>query len=209
MNYVTKCIYCPSLLKVGDMGGNSSPSSPHHSYVYAKIALLFSLSIYSQVWRTGFLGRTTMCLDFWHICYLILCLCTAIITDITENMVRPLLLSAVSPPTDNFTASVDVAMSDIKAALNGYNVGLKNTLSNYVRAVAAHRLDEVLSSIDLGFGFKVNIVLTKKQKECAIQFGFNHVYNNTDAAAELVSLLQNISTAVGVIKQVMIQRLYY
>jgi len=150
--------------------------------------------------------KQLMCkIIFLALSYVISCLCTVIITDITENTVRPLLLSAVSPPTDNFTASVDVAMSDIKAALNGYNVNLKQTLYNYVRAVAAHHLDKVLSSVDLGFGIKANIILAKEQKQCAIQFGFNHVYNNTDAAAELVSLLQNISTAIGVIKQVLIQ----
>jgi len=132
-------------------------------------------------------------------------LCAAIITDIIENTVRPLLLSAVSPSTDNFTASVDVAISEITAALSGYSVDLKQTIYKYVRAVAAHRLDEVLSSIDLGFGLTVNITLSEKQKECAVQFGFNHIYNNTDAAAQLVSLLQNISTAVTVIKQVFIQ----
>ena len=34
------------------------------SYVQAKIVLLFFLSIYLRVWRTGFLGHTThMCLD--------------------------------------------------------------------------------------------------------------------------------------------------
>ena len=122
--------------------------------------------------------------------------------DITENTVRPLLLSAVSPPTDNFTAAVDTTVSGITAALNGNSVDLKQTLYNYVRAVATQRLDEVLGSVDLGFGFKIVITLTEEQKECAVQFGFNHLYNNTDAAAELVSLLQNISTAVGVIKQV-------
>ncbi|XP_065903024.1 uncharacterized protein [Dysidea avara] len=125
----------------------------------------------------------------------------AIIMDITENTVRPLLLSAVSPPTDNFTAAVDTTVSGITAALNGNSVDLKQTLYNYVRAVATQRLDEVLGSVDLGFGFKIVITLTEEQKECAVQFGFNHLYNNTDAAAELVSLLQNISTAVGVIKQ--------
>jgi len=45
-----------------DIGGhlhskNCLVSYKHH--IYAKIALLFFLPIYSLVWRTGFLGHTT------------------------------------------------------------------------------------------------------------------------------------------------------
>lgn len=110
---------------------------------------------------------------------------------------RPLLLSVISHPNDDFTAKVDSVMSEITFALNGNHIDLKQTLYKYVRAVAANRLDELLDNSNL-----FSISLTEEEKECAIQHAFHYVYNNTDAASEMVALLQNISTSVGVIKQV-------
>jgi len=126
----------------------------------------------------------------------------AIITDITENIVRPLLLSAASPPTDKFIAAVDIAINEIKAALNGRNVDLKRTLYNYVKAAAGDRIIEALESFTV---FGVPVLLTfngTTQKECAMERAFDQIFSDYDAAAELVGLLQNVSAAMEAIKQV-------
>ena len=52
----------------GHLHSQKSPSfvEAAQSYVHAKIALLFFLSIYSQVWRAGFLGRMTHYRVLWY-----------------------------------------------------------------------------------------------------------------------------------------------
>ena len=125
----------------------------------------------------------------------------AILTDITENNIRPLLLSAVSSPTTDFINAVNVAMTDISNALTGRRVDLRETISRYFRVVATHYLDRALSSFTV-FGIRVQIRLNENQKNCAIQAVFNQIYKYTDGTAEMVDLLQNIASAIGVIKQV-------
>jgi len=48
---------------------SSSFIEPAQSHVYAKIAALFFLSIYSRGLRTGFLGRTTYYHVSWFLCH--------------------------------------------------------------------------------------------------------------------------------------------
>ena len=124
----------------------------------------------------------------------------AILIDITENNIRPLLLSIVPSPTTDFVNAVNVAMVEFTNALTGSRVDLKSTISKHFRAVATYYLDKALSSFSL---FRVRIIrLSNYQKICAIQATFNQIYTYTDGAAEMVDLLQNIATAISVIKQV-------
>jgi len=59
----------------------------------------------------------------------------AILTDITENNIRPLLLSAVPSPTTKFIKTLNVTMADISNALtgNGVEVNLEKTISKYFK----------------------------------------------------------------------------
>jgi len=121
--------------------------------------------------------------------------------DITEKNIRPLLLSAVSSPTTDFINAINIAMADISNALNGSRVDLKETISEYFRAVATYYLDQALSSFSL-FGLRITIRLSSHQKNCVIQAVLNQIYTYSDGAAEMVDLFQNTATAIAVIKQV-------
>ena len=121
-----------------------------------------------------------------------------IITDITEDVIRPLLLSAVSSDltTSEFVASVDTAVADITNALNGNDVDLTQTLSDYFLAVSRVYFNETVNSAG------VPITLSDNQTECGVRATFGYIYTNSDAAAELVDLLQNISQAISILNQV-------
>ena len=119
---------------------------------------------------------------------------TAISADITEDIVRPLLLSAVSSPTPEFSASVDVTIINITNALNGDNVNLTTVLSEYFMAVSRVYFDQTINSIMLN--------LSNGQINCGTRAVFNHIYTNTNTTLQLVDLFQNISTAMRIIKQV-------
>ena len=99
---------------------------------------------------------------------------------------RPLLLSAVSPPSSNFTAAVNDAITDITNLLNGSDVNLTVTFHGYINAVASNLLSLDEASSD----------------GCISQAIFNHVYSKTGSVAELSELLQNISTVIKILKQV-------
>ena len=70
--------------------------------------------------------------------YIQLCLIIEIIRDITENVISPLFLSAVPSDlsTPDFVASVNATLADITSALNGNDVDLTQTLSDYFLAVS-------------------------------------------------------------------------
>ena len=94
---------------------------------------------------------------------------------------------------------MESVIADINTVLNGKHVDLKASIAKYFRALALYYFDELLDSFPLLTAF---IRLTDRQKECGSQVLFNHIYSSTDSAAKLIDLLQNISVAVGVIKQV-------
>ena len=123
---------------------------------------------------------------------------TAIIADITEDVIRPLLRSAVPSDeiTPRFNASLDNTLLDIINSLNGSNVNLTRTLFNYFMAVSRVYFDEAVGAVP--FSLNLNI----DQIGCGVRAVFRHVYTNADAAAELVELFQNMSQAVRIIKQV-------
>ena len=102
---------------------------------------------------------------------------------------RPLLLSAVSPPSSNFTAAVNDAITDIANLLNGSDVNLTITFHGYINAVVFNylSLDETATS-----------------DSCVSQAIFNHVYSKTGSVAELIELLQNISTVIKILKEVIV-----
>ena len=100
---------------------------------------------------------------------------------------RPLLLSAVSPPSSNFTAAVDNAVTEIADLLNGSDVNLTVTFHEYINTVVFNLL-----SIDE----------TSISDSCVSQAIFNHVNSKTGSVAELSELLQNISTVIKILKQV-------
>ena len=131
-------------------------------------------------------------------CFLFVCYFTEIITDLLNDVVRPLLLSAVPSPPSSFITVVDSVIMDIEMALNSQQVDLKVTISNYFSAVALHYFDEALKSYPL----LRSVRLSDSQKKCGSRVFFNHIYSNTDSAAKLIDLLQNISMAVGMIRQV-------
>ena len=100
---------------------------------------------------------------------------------------RPLLLSAVSPLSSTFTSAVDDAVTEIADSLNGSDVNLTVTFHGYINAVVFNLLSIDETSINDG---------------CISQAIFNHVYSKTDSVAELSELLQNISTVIKILKQV-------
>ena len=102
---------------------------------------------------------------------------------------RPLLLSAVSPPSSNFTSAVDDVVTEIADLLNGSDVNLTVTFHEYINAVVFNLLSNDDTSISDG---------------CISEAIFNYVYNKTDSVAELSELLQNISTAIKILKQVIV-----
>ena len=80
--------------------------------------------------------------------------------------------------------------------LDGKHVDLKESIANYFRAVALNYVDDALDLLPF------SIRLSSSQKQCASKVLFNHIYDNTESAAKLIDLIQNISVAVSVIKQV-------
>ena len=126
----------------------------------------------------------------------------AILADITDDFIRPLLRSAV--PSDEITAdfniSIDATLLDIINTLNGSNVNLTRTLFDYFLAVSRIYFDEALDAINsLPF---VNLNLNTDQVQCGVRAVLNHIYTNANATAEMIELLQNISQAMKIIKQV-------
>ena len=126
--------------------------------------------------------------------------------DITQNNLRPLLLGIIKPPTAAFKRAVDRAMIDFDSALNGSKVDLKNTVLVFFRAVAAEYYDAAVKILEdaLDFGFiRLSLpTISSTQKQCVIDKILRQIYSDTDATDELINLLQNAATAVGVIKQV-------
>ena len=112
-----------------------------------------------------------------------------LIPYIAEDIMRPLLLSAVSPPSINFTAAVNDAITDIVNLLNGSDVNFTITFHGYVNAVVFNYLSLDETSIS---------------DSCVSQAIFNHVYNKTGSVAELTELLQNISAVINMLKQVIV-----
>ena len=102
-------------------------------------------------------------------------------------------------------------MSEIDSALNGNRVDLKNAIEIFFRAVAIEYLNTVINFVQekLTLGpIKIPFPkLDSTRKRCVIDSIFNQIYKHTDATDELVDLLQNIATAVGVIKQVNMEAL--
>ncbi|XP_065903018.1 uncharacterized protein [Dysidea avara] len=122
-----------------------------------------------------------------------------ILLDITQNNIRPLLLSPISSPNADFIAAIGVAMSDISDALNGSAaVNLTNTFFNYFSAVSNSYFDEVVDAVSVS---GISLGLNSQQTDCGVQAVFNNVYTNTDQIAELIELFHNISRAVGLIQR--------
>ena len=129
-----------------------------------------------------------------------------ILRDITENNIRPLLLSVVNPPTTEFSAAVDKATADIDTTLNGSKVDLKNTVVTFFRAAAIEyynsAVEFVKQKLTLG-SITISLpTLNLTQERCAIDGILKQIYTHTDATDQLIDLLQNIATAVKVIKKV-------
>ena len=124
----------------------------------------------------------------------------AILADITDDVIRPLLRSAVPSNliTSDFNNSIDATLLDIFNTLNGSNVNLTKTLYNYFLAVSTVYFDEAIDAIPSFLSVSLSI----DQTACGVQAVFNHVYTNADAGAKLIDLIQNISQAVRIIKQV-------
>ena len=102
---------------------------------------------------------------------------------------RPLLLSAVSPPSSNFTTAVNDAITDIANLLNGNDVNLTITFYGYINAIIFNylSLDETYTS-----------------DSCVSPAIFSHVYTKTGSVAKLTELLQNISTVIKILQQVIV-----
>ena len=125
--------------------------------------------------------------------------------NIIDDILRPLLLSVVPSPPPSFIATVNSVINDINTVLNGKHVDLKDTIANYFKAVAIYYFDDAVDSIPL----LRSIRITDTQKECGTEVLFNHIYDNTESAAKLIDLIQNISVAVSIIKQVRIRSYSY
>ena len=122
-----------------------------------------------------------------------------VLEDTIENVIKPLLLSPVSPPTSDFTAEVNDVVEDIKTALTGSNVDLKVTFRNYFKAIAVAYFDR---AVDKLFSSFISRRISNRLASCASEALFNQIYSTTDSAVHLIDLLHNITRAVGVIQQV-------
>ena len=109
-----------------------------------------------------------------------------------------MFLSAVPSnlSTPDFVASVNTTLEDITSALNGNDVDLTQTLSDYFLAVSRVYFNEAVDS------FGLPITLSADQTDCGVRATFDYIYTNTNAAVELVDLLQNISQAISILNQV-------
>jgi len=125
-----------------------------------------------------------------------------ILLDITQNNIRPLLLSPVSSPDAGFLTAVTTAMTDISNALNGSCVNLTNTFFNYFTAVSNSYFDEVVDAVSIN---GISLGLNSQQTNCGVQAVFRQVYTNTDQIAELIELFHNISRVVGLIQRVSVK----
>ena len=137
------------------------------------------------------------------ICLILYCTCTLyteVISGIRDDVLEPLLLSPISSPPSSFKEVVKSVIGDIEVVLNGKHVDLKASIAKYFRALALEYFDEAVDSYPL-LRF---ISFSTSQKQCGSQVLFNHIYTNTESASKLIDLLQNISVAVSVIKQVCI-----
>ena len=133
-----------------------------------------------------------------HTLFLYCTVYTGVVKDIKDDVLKPLLLSPISSPPSSFKEAVKSVIGDIEIVLSGKRADLKTTIANYFRALALNYFDNALSSIPL----LRSIRLSASQKQCGSQVLFNHIYTNTESASKLIDLLQNISVAVSVIKQV-------
>ena len=122
-----------------------------------------------------------------------------ILENTIDNIIKPLLLSPVSPPTSNFTAKVNDAVEDINTALNGSNVDLKVTFRNYFKAIVVAYFDKAVDELFPSF---ISGLISNNLTSCASEALFNQIYSTTDSAVHLIDLLHNITRAVGVIQQV-------
>ena len=125
---------------------------------------------------------------------------TEVISGIRDDVLEPLLLSPISSPPSSFKEVVKSVIGDIEVVLNGKHVDLKASIAKYFRALALEYFDEAVDSYPL-LRF---VSFSTSQKQCGSQVLFNHIYTNTESASKLIDLLQNISVAVSVIKQVCI-----
>ena len=130
------------------------------------------------------------------------CHFTDIINDVINDVIRPLLLSPVPSPPQSFINAVNSVLRDIQAVLNGRHVDLKVSIANYFSAVSLHYFDEAIDKAIKSIPFLRFIRIRDSQKQCGARVLFNHIYTNTESAGQLIDLLQNISVAVGIIKQV-------
>ena len=137
------------------------------------------------------------------ICLILYCTCTLyteVISGIRDDVLEPLLLSPISSPPSSFKEVVKSVIGDIEVVLNGKHVDLKASIAKYFRALALEYFDEAVDS----FPILRFVSFSTSQKQCGSQVLFNHIYTNTESASKLIDLLQNISVAVSVIKQVCI-----
>jgi len=103
----------------------------------------------------------------------------------------------VSSPTSDFTAAVNIAVTNIVNVLNGSNVNQTLIFFKYFKAVAAYYFDEVASEINI-------TTISDSIKNCGSQVILDHIYNKTDSLDELIELIQNISTTIRILKQVIL-----
>jgi len=121
--------------------------------------------------------------------------------DITENNIKPLLLSPVSSPNVNFNAAVRSVMMDIFNALNGSGVNLTNTFFRYFIAVSNSYFDDVVNAFTLQ---GIPLSIDSQHANCGVQAVLRHIYTNTDQIVDLIELFHNISRAIGIIQRVRI-----
>ena len=120
----------------------------------------------------------------------------AIIPHIAEDIIRPLLLSAVSSPSPHFTAAVNNTMIDIINALNGSTINLTVTFYEYVKVVAFYQFNDTVDHLSTETNISGSV------RDCVNQVIHSHVHNEIDSAVELIKLLQNISATIKILKQV-------
>ena len=137
------------------------------------------------------------------------------LNNLKEDIIKPLLLSAVPSPTSDFHSAVNHAMTDIDKALNGSKVNLKVTFRKYIKAIAVAYFDKAVAHLNKEIKKKFDslpvpipapvINVNSHLASCGAEALFNQIYGTTASAVQLIDLIQNITRAIGIIKQVNMQ----
>ena len=87
-------------------------------------------------------------------------------------------------------------MTGIISALNGSTINVTIAFYEYIKAVAFYQLNKTVDHLSTETNISGSV------RDCINLAIHSHVRNEMDSVVELMKLLQNISTAINILKQV-------